>query len=510
MLVVGGGVTGAGVLRACALTGLKGLLLEQGDFASGTSSASSKLVHGGLRYLQQRQFKLSYESISERERLLKSGPGLVERISLLYATHRWDPLPRWATEMGLGVYGLLAFRTSAPYRRLGKPSQSAVPFSLKTAQLTGLYEYWDAQTDDCRLVLRLLREAQEAGATVMNYVKVVQVLKERSGRIAGVAVEDRVSGAQAEVQADIVLNASGPWGDHLRQSLGKPARLRPLRGSHLVVSRESLPIQEGVFYCHPADGRFVFALPWMGSVLVGSTELDHPGDLSDPVRATREEVSYLREGVTDTFDLPFPEEGILSSFAGVRPVIRSGHALSPSQESREHAIWLEDGLLTVTGGKLTTYSLIARDAIRALKRAGVRWASGPHPIPLNPTPTTLSLGSLSSEESLPLVARYGASVLEASRDVRGSEWELVAGTPYRWVDLRWGIEEGCVHLDDLLLRRTRIGLLAERGGQGILDDMRELVCSGLGWDGPTWEREVRRYVRLWEEAHHPLGVSSGS
>jgi len=506
VVIVGGGITGTGILRHCSLCKIPAVLLEKGDFASGTSSWSSKLVHGGMRYLQQFQWRLSHESIKERDRLLSHGEGLVNRIDLLYATYRSDPMPKWMVEMGLAAYGLISRKMKRPYQRLGAERAGQVLPQLNAQGLTGLYQYWDAQSDDCGLVMRVLREARAQGGEAVNYTQVDGFLTRQDGRVCGVAVTDQVSGRTGEIEADVVINATGPWSDSLRSQLELTSRLRPLRGSHLLFPTSHFPLDTGIFFSHPRDGRFVFAIPWMGRVLVGSTDLDHDQDLDRVPRPTSEELRYILDGIQHRFDLPLDLGQAVSAFAGVRPVIRSGREVPPSKESREHAVWSEKGLVTVTGGKLTTFGVIARDTLKELARQGVRSRGGAKQAPLFPggDPFFLAPPAISSLERVSwLNGRYGPDIFPALQRMEGWEREAVGEGPYWSIELSWACREDVVYLEDLLLRRTRLGLLLPGGGSSEKERIKRCVVANMGWDEATWEREWERYISLWNRTHSP-------
>ncbi len=508
MIIVGGGITGAGILREAVRLGLRVLLLEQNDFASGTSSRSSKLVHGGLRYLNNAQFKLTWQSVCERDELLREGPGLIEPLPFLFPTYRGDAIPGWMMEIGLSLYSWMGGKWNA-YQRLTPGELCALSPGLCADRLTGGFRYCDAQTDDARLVLRLIREAVGTGrAVVINYARVEGLLRGAGGLVNGVAVCDRVTGATAEAHAAAVVNATGAWADRLRGQVGARARIRPLRGSHLIFPQYRFPVYQAVTFPHPRDARPVFAFPWEGVTLIGTTDLDHRDDLDNEPSISPEEFDYLLRAAQAHFpDLALAADDVLSTFAGVRPVISRSQSKAPSKESREHVIWEEGGLLTVTGGKLTTFRHIALDALRALRRRLPRLEKvDDHLAALDPMPPVEALPGLTHAEALRLVARYGPPILDLAR-VRPEELGRVNGLPIHWLELRWAARhEAVIHLDDLLLRRVRLGLLAPNGGEKFLSRIRQMAQSELGWDDVRWEQEVAAYQARWR-AHYSLPVS---
>ena len=369
LIVVGGGITGAGIVAEAARIGLKALLVEAQDFASGTSSRSTKLVHGGLRYLREGQLRVTRESVVERERLMQEARGLVQPLGFWLTTFEGDKMPGWMFGLGLAMYDALAGKW-AHESHDAKELLNRVP-SLGGAKVRGGYHYFDAQTDDARLVLRVLREAVGRGAVAINYARATDVLKTKNGRVRGVVIED-VSGGptrSAEVEARVVINATGAWADGLRLKVGAEKRLRPIRGSHLVLSAKRLPLAQAISMLHPRDGRAVFAIPWEGVTIVGTTDVDHKGDMWTEPSISSAELEYILESLRHAFPrLDIAEKDIRSTWSGVRGVINTG-ARDPSKESREHALWEENGLLTVTGGKLTTFRVMALETLRAAQEA---------------------------------------------------------------------------------------------------------------------------------------------
>ena len=279
VLIVGGGIVGAGLLREAARIGLRALLVEAHDFSSGTSSRSSKMVHGGLRYLSTGQVKLTMQSVHERQRLLHEGRGLIDPLEFMLVSYRGDHPPAWIYAVGLMVYDTLAMKWQHERKSVDEVERLCPQVEVK--QLVGGFRFYDAQTDDARMVLRVLQEAVRAGGTALNYARVESLLRRRDGRVCGVQVHDAAGDRSAEVQASVVINATGAWADNLRSHVGKGPRLRHLRGSHLIFPREKLPVNKVISFLHPADRRPVFAFPWEGVTLVGTTDVDHTSSDGD-------------------------------------------------------------------------------------------------------------------------------------------------------------------------------------------------------------------------------------
>ena len=498
IIVIGGGITGAGILREATRLGLRTLLVEQRDFAWGTSSRSSKLVHGGLRYLQHGDVKLTWESVQEREQLLAEGPGLIDPLGFLLPTYKGDRPGRWIYEAGLTVYDMLALQWSHRY-------YSADDFRMMAPHvaadhLRGGFAFGDAQTDDARLVLRVIREAVAEGGVALNYATAEGLLRGPNG-VEGIRLHDQAQGRVAEVYAQVVINATGAWADRLRGQVGAEPRIRPLRGSHLIFPAWRLPAAQAVSFLHPVDRRPVFIFPWEGNTLVGTTDVDHGRDLDEEPGISPEEVAYLMTAIDATFpSLAITLDDVVSTFAGVRPVI--GHEnLDPSEESRDHVVWMEEGLLTVTGGKLTTFRVIALDALKAVRH---RLPEMPPLEAAMPVLNAVDVPLPADDEVLTercrqrLLGRYGADAPALVAAARPGELEPIAGTPYLWAELRWAARaEGVVHLEDLLLRRVRLGLLLPQGGLGQVDRIRAICQPELGWDDGRWAQEVAAYQALW-------------
>lgn len=494
MIIVGGGITGAGILAEAARMGKTALLVEARDFSSGTSSRSTKLVHGGLRYLRQGQVKVTRESVIERERLLREAKGLVTPLGFFVPTFRNDSMPGWMVGAGLAVYDLIARKWAHEKYTLEELIEK-VP-ALTGAPVKGGYHYYDAQTDDSRLTIRVLREAVRRGGTALNYTRAASLLRTEDGRVRGVVLRDEAQGRTAEVQAPVVINATGVWADDLRAHVGGQKKLRPIRGSHLIFPRERLPIAEAVGLIHPRDGRYVFAVPWEGIVLLGTTDVDHGSDLETEPCITAEEVEYLLELSRHAFpaaDLQLKD--IRATWAGVRGVINTG-AANPAKESREHALWNEEGLITVTGGKLTTFRMMALETLRAVGLKGKRGEifDQPEDVVLDER--------ISVEVRGRLLGRYGTETPDVVAAGNGAGLDQIGDAPAMWSELAWAARnEGVVHLDDLLLRRVRLGLLLDRGGMDLVDKIRKVAQPELGWDDATWTREEARYREVWSRAY---------
>jgi glycerol-3-phosphate dehydrogenase len=510
VIVVGGGITGAGILREAARLGLRCLLVDRHDFGWGTSSRSSKLVHGGLRYLKERKLRLTRACVHERERLLEEGPGLIDPLGFLLATYEGDRPGRWTYGAGLSVYDLLALQWS--HRHYSAEDFQMLAPHISQAGLKGGFRYGDAQTDDARLVLRVIREAVADGAVALNYVAADGVLRDETQQdmaVTGVRLRDEAnrspsSGRIMDVYGRVVINATGAWADELRGQIGAPARIRALRGSHLIFPSWRLPVAQAVSFLHPMDRRPVFIFPWEGITLVGTTDVDHDQRLEDEPRIGPGEVAYLMAAVEAQFpSLRLTLDDVISTFAGVRPVIGTGKA-DPSKESRDHVVWEENGLLTVTGGKLTTFRLIALDALEAVSHRLPDLPPMDETVPvLNPVDVELpGAEDLDEGGRRRLLGRYGAEAPALVAAARPGELELIPGTQTLWAELRWAARaEGVVHLDDLMLRRARLGHVLPRGGERLFPRIRAICQPELSWDDARWELEEAAYLDLWDRCY---------
>lgn len=513
IVVIGGGITGAGILREAARLGLRSLLVEQRDFAWGTSSRSSKLVHGGLRYLKNGQISLTWASVQGREQLLADGPGLVDPLGFLLADYEGDSPGRLIYSAGLTVYDLLAMQWSHRYYS-PHDFQMLAPY-ISPAGLRGGFQYQDAQTDDARLVLRVLREAVADGGIALNYVRAGRLIHDEAGQLVGVTLENQAGNESLpakQVSARVIINATGAWADELRGQAGAEKRIRPLRGSHLVFPAWRFPLAQAVSVMHPFDGRPVFAFPWEGVTLVGTTDIDCPPPLDRDPAITPDEVAYLMAAVTSQFPaLNLTLDDVISTFAGIRPVIGSGKA-DPSEESRDHVIWLENGLLTVTGGKLTTFRQTARAVLEQVcDRIGQEGLPAAEllatlhedtPV-LNPVETEFpGRDRPSADAQRRLLGRYGTETAGLLLTARPEELEPIPGTVALWAELSWSARvEGVVHLEDLLLRRLRLGLVLEKGGEALMPRVGEICRRELGWDDNRWQAELAAYRALWQESY---------
>lgn len=494
LIVIGGGITGAGILREAVRMGFRTLLLEKNDFAWGTSSRSSKLVHGGLRYLKEGRFSLTRTSVHERQRLLHEAPGLVDPMGFLVPVYRTHGPGRWALEVGLTLYDLIAGRRQ---HRFFAPEtfQSMVP-GINAQGLLGGFRFEDAQTDDARLVLRLIADSTAAGAEALNYTAAHHLLRNGRGRITGVVAKDSETGMEKEIFAQAVINATGCWAEALHPSPQPGLHLRPLRGSHLVFAEKSLPVRQGLSFTHPADGRAVFMAPWEKAVLVGTTDLDHGQELNAEPAIGSDETDYLLEGINNVFPgMALTRAHCVGAFAGVRPVLSRGNR-PPSEESREHVVWTDNGLVTVTGGKLTTFRRLAWDALKAARSFLPPIEPAPRAPAFDRPPVAPTDRTVDPQVFGRLAGRYGIKALAMVQKAATKDLETIPGTHTLWAELPHAAGEQIRHLGDLLLRRVRIGMITPGGGERFLERIEQLCRPHLPWDDRRWRQEIEAYLDL--------------
>lgn len=501
MIIVGGGITGVGILREATRRGLKALLVEQKDYAWGTSSRSSKMVHGGLRYIAQFDIKLTKHSVLERERLLREAPGLVNRLGYLFTIRKGQFPGKLIFNGLLAVYDSLAGIKTHDYFENAALAKR-VP-GINTQDLKGASYYTDAVTDDARLVMRVLHAALAEGGQSINYCRAEEIQRE-GGKVSGIKVVDQLTGESAVLKSRVIVNATGAWVDHLRMQMGHNKQIRPLRGSHLVIPRALAPVSDALTLFHPKDKRPVFLFPWEGATIIGTTDLDHDGDLNLEPSITQAEVDYLLDAARTQFtSANIGEKDVISTWAGVRPVISQDKNKDPSKESREHEVWIDQGLITVSGGKLTTFRLIALDVMQAAKPfLGPIGNASSEQVLTRPTINAIALGLPDGEWAARLLGRYGDAAKAMFDGTTPNEKERIGNTQFCLAEARWAAQnEWVVHLDDLLLRRTRLGNLLPDGGASLLPALKPICQQALGWDDAEWDAEAVRYLALWHQSY---------
>jgi glycerol-3-phosphate dehydrogenase len=533
VLVVGGGITGVGVARDAALRGMSVALVERDDFASGTSSRSSRLVHGGLRYLEHGHLHLVFESSLERRRLLELAPHLVRPLEFVWPVYEGARVPRWKLGAGLFLYDLLAlFRNVAPHRRLDPDEVIAREPLLRAEDLTGGASYFDAATDDARLTLATALGAYEAGATVANHAGVRRLLVSR-GRTAGAIVADSIGGSEMSVRARVVVNAAGPWSDEIRRldEPGARATLRGTKGVHVTVPRDRIGNHNALTLLSPVDGRVMFLLPGDTHAVVGTTDTETDAS-PDDVRASRDDVDYLLRTANHFFPAAnLTAEDVVCAWAGIRPLVAGRFGTDASAASREHEISVSDrGVVSVSGGKLTTYRAMSAEVVDVVERELGRGTT-PSETARVPLPggdfdsfeqeveraLRMLGGSVTSgdsgvaERAEQLVRAYGSrwiGVWTPVRDDPSLAEPLMAGLPYTRAEVAYAVtHEMAVTLADALVRRTHVAFESRDHGRGVAPLAADIAGERLGWDAVGRQRAVATYER---ETHRLFDIDESS
>jgi glycerol-3-phosphate dehydrogenase len=519
LLIVGGGATGAAIARDAALRGVNVALVDAGDFAGQTSSHSSKHIHGGLRYLQYADFPLVFEGLRERHRLMSTAPHLCRPIEFIFPGYRGERPGLFTLGAGIALYNALAlWRPPAASRRLDAHALYSLAPHLRSAGLEGAAAYVDCQTDDARLVLENVLDAERAGAACANHLRVVEIARDRRGRARGATVVDGDTGARFELRARLLLSATGPFTDGFLATgfQAGPRRLRPTLGVHLVFDAARLPHGGRALVLRtPQDNRLYFVLPAGQRTIVGTTDTDFaPVEdptrgprVGDEIRARGADVTYLLEAVRHAFpSLALGADDVVSTFAGLRPLL-AGNAHTPSETSREHEIArTPDGLVIVAGGKLTTLRRMAEEAtnvvVEALRAAGLERALGPsatrhRPLPGGgPPPEALAAPELAPDVRVRLGV-YGTRAAELLALTAGSPAlaeRIDPGLPYLWAEVVHAARhERAQDLADVLVRRLPLFRDAADQGLAAAGPAAELVGDELGWDAGRRARAVADY-----------------
>ncbi|HEX5897712.1 MAG TPA: glycerol-3-phosphate dehydrogenase/oxidase [Thermoleophilaceae bacterium] len=518
LVVVGGGITGAGVALDAASRGYSVALVEKSDFAAGTSSRSSKLIHGGLRYLQNFDLGLVREALLERSLLVKLAPHLVKPLPFIVATFE-GKRPDRLMGVGLNMYDVMSWRRGRDESEAWSPERHRTIDGAEVLELlpalagrepTAGYLFYDCQTDDARLVLTVLAEAERFGAVIANACEVTGLV-ERDRRAAGVLVRDALGGGEFELCADNVINATGVWADRLRpeELYGEEEvpRIRPSRGTHVTLSRELLDVRAGAIV--PAGGgRTVFVLPWLGRTLVGTTDNDYEGSV-EHVPPAEEDVAYLLEAVNDFFGTELGAGDLTGAYAGVRPLISTGDPKKSVDISRKAELYeTSSGLVTITGGKLTTWRRMAKMAVdRIVERDGRDAPCRTHEIQLGEPVDAASLPevpSVDEESRRHLADRYGHAaqlVLRLAEAEPALARRISPELPDIAAEAAYAAGHEQAHtVGDVLLRRTRLGLLdAHRLCEPDAEAPRavaQAMAEQLGWDAARTQRELEAWREL--------------
>ena len=534
VVVIGGGITGAGVALDAASRGYSVALLERDDYASGTSSLSSKMVHGGLRYLQNFDLGLVREALVERQLMVQLAPHLVYPTPFLVPSFAEERRDR-KIGIGLNMYDVMAttrvgrsrreiraakeededlYWSPDRHRTIDRDEVLELVPSLEPRDPSDAYLFYDCQTDDVRLVLTVLGEAERFGATMLNGAEVTEVLSRR-GRAAGVGFVEAESGERFEVEADNVVNATGVWADRIRPEVLEEEdvpRIAPSRGTHILLDRDDISTGSAACIVPAGEERAIFALPWYGRTLVGTTDSDYAGDIDHP-QPSGADIEYLLEAISDFFAVSLDASDLVGAYAGVRPLIATGDPRKSVDISRKAELYeTSSGMLTITGGKLTTWRRMAKQTVdRLVEREGREAPCRTAEIPLGmeARPTDLEAPDGVGERSVAQLAfRYGhaaRAVLDLAWKDSGLAEPIVPGRPDLLAEAAIAARlEQARSVADVLLRRTRLGILAapQLRDADAARPVAEALAAELGWS----RRRAKREAEAWPAAAAEAGV----
>ena len=516
VLVIGGGVTGAGIALDAATRGLRTAVVDAGDWASGTSAWSSKLVHGGLRYLLNLDFKLVAEALKERGLLLTSlAPHLVKAQPFLWPL-KMPVIERSYSAIGIGMYDAMAIagargkKTVPTQKHYSKKGALRLFPDIKSSELTGAIRFYDARVDDARLVIDLIRTAAGYGALAASRTQVTDVITSATGRVEGAVVTDLETGREHTVRAKHVINATGVWTEETEKLAAPDSGLQVLasKGVHIVVPRERIDAEAGIFL--RTEKSVLFIIPWQRYWVIGTTDTPYDQDVARPV-ATSQDIDYILEHANAILDKPLTREDIVSTYAGLRPLLQPGTKGDDTQStkvSREHTVTeVAPGMSAIAGGKLTTYRVMARDAVDFALGAATRPCITEH------TPLVGAVGyeaararagRIAEEQGWTaarvdsLLDRYGAEIEDVLDLIReDSSW----GRPLEHAPMFLRAEallavrhEGALHLEDVLMRRVRLDLEQRDRGLAAADEILEIMAAELGWDEQRIAKEKDSYA----------------
>ncbi len=536
VVVIGGGVVGVGIARDAALRGLSVALFEKGDYASGTSSKSSKMVHGGLRYLEHGEIGLVFESVSERRVQTRVAPHLVRPLPFLIPIYKGVKPSLEIMNVGLWIYDSLALFRAPRLHKTFRGAQAALALEPQLApeNLRGCLEYYDCATDDARLVLENAIDAKTLGAVCHTYTEVTKFERDDKGRITGVAVRDRLTGKAWSVGCKAAILAAGAWTDEAIKRfdipMGRPL-LRRTKGVHIVLPRERLPLARAITLISPVDGRVMFAIPWRERTVLGTTDTDFTGT-ADEVAADADDVKYLLESGNGYFPTAhLTSDDVISTWAGLRPLIAAPPNVDESEISREHEVFTRpDGLVIIAGGKLTTYRRMARECVQAtvklLGELGEAVTANKLTTKHRPLPGAdgLEKNDLEGVAGIgrALMAEFGLDVDTATHlcGVYGTRAKILGAAiaadrslgeridrelPYVWAEIDFAADHDLARtVEDVLARRVPLLLVSRDQGLGASPRVAARLAARHGWDDAQVAQmldEYRREVALSRRWH---------
>ena len=538
LVVIGGGITGAGIARDAALRGLKVALFEKNDYASGTSSKSSKMIHGGLRYLEHGEIGLVFESVSERRVQTRVAPHLVRPLPFLIPIYKGVRPGFEIMNVGLWIYDSLALFRAPRLHKAFRGTQAALRLEpqLRPEGLRGALEYYDCATDDARLVLENALDAIALGAECHTYTEVLRFERRTDHRITGVVVRDRLTGAQRTVETRAVVLAAGAWTDEMIRRFEIPVErplLRRTKGVHVVLPRERLPLARAITLISPVDGRVMFALPWRERSVLGTTDTDYTGT-ADEVAADASDVKYLCDSGNGYFPgANLVPDDVIATWAGLRPLIAAPPNVDESAVSREHEVFTKtDGLVIIAGGKLTTYRRMAREAvhktIELLRELGDEPTTTKETTKHRPLPgaigiephdltgvaaigrTLMTEHGLDVDTATHLCGVYGSRAFELGAAIakdRQLGERLDPELPYVWAEIDFAARRDLARtVEDVLARRVPLLLVSRDQGLGVCERVAARLAAVHGWDDAMTARMTGEYraevekSRRWRSA----------
>ena len=525
VVVIGGGITGVGIARDAALRGMRVALFEKGDYASGTSSKSSKLIHGGLRYLEQGEIGLVFESVSERRVQTRVAPHLVRPLPFIIPIYQGAKPGLELMNVGLWIYDSLAlFRAPKLHKTFrGAKAALALEPQLKPAGLRGALEYYDCATDDARLVLENALDARALGAACHTYTEVTRFERRGDGRISGVAIRDRLTGKSEIVTSRVVVLAAGAWTDEMIRRFEIPMErpvLRRTKGVHVVVPRERLPLARAITLISPVDSRVMFAIPWRERTVLGTTDTDFTGS-ADEVAADADDVKYLCESSNGYFPgANLTPEDVIATWAGLRPLIAAPPNVDESEISREHEVFTrKDGLVIIAGGKLTTYRRMARETVNKTlelltelgetvdaKRVTTKDRPLPGALGLERTDlegvaaigrTLMAETKLDVDTATHLCGVYGMRapiIAQRIREDKNLGERLDPELPYVWAEIEFAATHDLARtVEDVLQRRVPLLLTSRDQGLSVCERVADVLARQLGWDSVQRSQMLDEY-----------------
>lgn len=515
IVVVGGGITGAGILRDATTRGLKCLLVEKNDFAGGTSSASSKLIHGGLRYLAQGNIKLVFESTQERAKLMKLAPNIVEPVQFLFPVYKGEKPSIFALNIGLFFYDLLgSFKNFKMHRRALKSEIMTQEPYLKNKGLIGGALYYDCVCDDARLTLENIISGYEAEGVPLNYVHFKKAIF-KNGKIFSVVLMDEINSKEFEVECRLLIISAGHWTDEVLSAIDEgmvSKRLRPTKGIHLVFEKEKLPVNHAIVMKSITDERILFVIPWGKNVILGTTDTDYDGNLNT-IKTLKEDALYLLSTLNNYFPaISLKVEDVVSTWAGLRPLVKE-ESVHESSVSRDHSIWFDKrNIAAIAGGKLTTYRIMARDILDiSLHKSKIKAGRcGTSYTPLFYSSKILPkwhIEDLKKEAINKLELRedsiyhifksYGfrcEEVFNLCRDYPELKEKITPHLPYILAEIPFSLKnEMTLTLIDFLKRRTQVFYRCRDNGLSISYRVAKIMGKFLNWSDERLNKELNDY-----------------